>query len=228
MALEHLRSHGKSTIADAIRDIPGRSKDFLRSSLSMLAALDRNKWPTVISLAVDAFESSYAIDEVELAKVIDVSVDDAKYIINAASFIAAMLSAHPEATPQTFVDSLIAVSLLDADRKATNEGVLDFALVVSEKREALTEEFERSTLRNEVLPSLHRFETTIDIRFSVSESGAIRAVPVVLMMIDTDAEGQVIWYQVSKHQLKNMISQLERTLERVGKAEVWIDSKSNA
>lgn len=227
MALEHLRSPGKSTVADAIKDIPQRAKSFLRSSFSALVALDRRKWSDVISMAVEAFESSYPIDEAEFAAKIDIPAEESKYVINAASFIAAMLSAHPEATAEVFVASLVENKLVDAERKEDQDVILEFAKFVAEKRDALTEELEKSTLRNEVLPSLHRFETTVDIRFSTSDSGAIRAVPVVLMMVDTDAEGQIIWYQVSKHQLKNMIGQLQKTLERVVKAEAWIASRPN-
>jgi hypothetical protein len=225
MALERFRSHSNSTIDDAVRQVPARAKDFLKESFGVLMSLDSQKWPTVISTAAESFDSSYAGDEPEAATVLGVPSSEAKHLLNAASFVAAMLASHPECNAQEFVDVLVKHEMLDSDKR---DHAVGFAELVAGRREGLTEELERSALKNEVLPSLQRLETTVDVRLAISDSGIVRAVPVVLMMIDTDAEGQIAWYQVSKQELKSMIGQLEKTLERVEIAEKWIAEKNNS
>jgi hypothetical protein len=223
MSLDELRAHGKSTFQDTVKEIPQRSKDQLKLSIGVLLSLDSACWPKALRVSVDAFESSISSDPRDLAKEFEVSVGDARHIVNGTTFFAAMLSAHPECTPEQFVDVLQQAGIVDSAQVTV---ALKLAETVIAERPELTEEFEKGALGNVVLPSVRRLETSVDVRLSTSDTGVITAVPVVLMMLDTNAEGQVLWCQMSKQELNAMIAKLNRAKKDVETAETWIQSKS--
>lgn len=225
MALKDMRAHGKSSIEDAVKAVPPRPRDFLARSLVLLLGLTTEKWERALKLAADAFDSSFSADEAELAKELAVSVGDARQIISAATFFGAMLASHPEASSEQFVASLIENKLLvEADRLMA----LKFSEVVARARVELTEEFDKSSLRNTLLPSLRKFDTVVDIRLSPTDVTPVLAVPVVLLMVDTDAERETLWCQLSKNELKAVIAKLSKTLERVEAAESWISARDGS
>ena len=223
MGLTDLRTHGKSTVEDAIRTVPDRAKERLVASLKVLLGVGRAHWTELIDRAAASFESSFSFDESDVVSETGVSNVDARHMINGATFFAAMLSAHPEATPEQFVAALMSNQILEGENESE---ALELARIVTARRLALTEEFERSALRHTVLPSLRSVQTSVDIRLSVSQE-ITRAVPVVLLAIDTDAEGQILWCQLSKSELKSMIGKLQKTLEQVQAAESWIESRKS-
>lgn len=225
MALEHLRSHGKSTVDDAIADLPTRARAFLQRSLSLFLQLDSGLWGRVLRLAAEAFDTSGGAEEAALARDVRIPAGDAKEVLHGASFFGAMLSAHPEASAAEFVDSLVKHGLIDASLRELAAEVAD--LVVRERTE-IAAEFEKSALRNSILPSFRAVETSVDVRLSVAENAPLTAVAVVLMALETDADCERMWFQLSKQQLAGLVARLTQTLERVDVAEQWIAAREAA
>lgn len=224
MVLAHVRSHDGSTINDAVKEMPQRPKEHLKRSLTVLLTAPKEVWERAITLVADAFDSPFSIEEDVLGKELGMTPADVKHVMNGATFFGAMLTAHPEATPSQFVESLIEHGFIqDANRPQA----LNFATLVASGRSKLTEDFEKSSLRTEVLPSLRRMDTSVDVRLSFSEKKDVVAVPVVLVMIDTDADCETLWFQVSKPELKSLIHKLNAALEQVELAEDWVNERSS-
>ena len=80
-------------------------------------------------------------------------------------------------------------------------------------------------LQNAVLPSLTTFELAIDTRNQFSDQKLIRSLPVVLAYLDTDSEGQVIWFQMDEGVVLDLRDKLNLVLDRI---QILKDALSNA
>lgn len=130
-----------------------------------------------------------------------------------------------ERTPPSFVQTAIENELLD---EATKESVLAFCEVVATALPDIKQALQRSTLADEVLPSLTVLSTTVDLRPSFEEGQVKLVVPVALLLLATDAAEQRVWCQLNKAQLEQVIKDLRSTLRRMEQAEQWAEKVSSS
>ena len=66
----------------------------------------------------------------------------------------------------------------------------------------------RTRLANAVLPSLARFDVTVDLRIRFENGQAREFVPVALAHIDTDADNTEFWFQLTRADITILLEKL--------------------
>ena len=94
-------------------------------------------------------------------------------------------------------------------------GVTRFGEVIVGSRAELQEQRDVAQLQDAVLPTLMKFELALDARVQVSEETVIRVVPVALAYVDTDAENQVIWFQMDEATVRDLRDRLTSMLDEI-------------
>jgi len=79
----------------------------------------------------------------------------------------------------------------------------------------------RAALPSQVLPFLTDVEVVVDLRMAYEDNAVIDAVPVAIFHIDTDANDQEIWFQVSRGHLERLKADIEGALRKMEAAEKW-------
>ena len=125
-----------------------------------------------------------------------------------------------EDSADVVVDEFVKAGALETgDRTA----VLRFASAVASRRGTFKQVMDRSRLASEVLPSLLEFESTVDIRLGFEKGRVAVFMPVALLHIDTDAQGQEVWLQLTRLQLEKIAEDLQETLKQMVEAENWVN-----
>lgn len=86
-------------------------------------------------------------------------------------------------------------------------------------RPAISSNLSREELSNEVLPTLLRVETAVDLRVKFESEAIEMTVPVLLLTLITDARRDDVVVQVSKIRLRRLVEQLRRELANLEKLE---------
>ncbi|WP_258127511.1 hypothetical protein [Achromobacter anxifer] len=199
-----------------LSDLPDEARSLLASALPRLQILQEDRWSKLAEFALEGSFSGYAFDPAKAGEELGVSVDDARLLFNAAGFLTAISTVFGDADASVIIETLIGVDILTPQ---SGGEILRFVGFLIENRESITEDYERSALANSVLPTLQRFDTNVDLRLSKATAKRIRTAPVVVACVDTDAEGQIIWFQMSKGQVKRIMTQLEGVLKQLELAE---------
>jgi hypothetical protein len=201
--------------------MPQEVKTYLGKGFAVIARLSEDKLAAMVEVAKDymAFPSSARRSEV--ASRFGITREDAMAMTTAISFMTFFLTSRA-GTAEDFMRGLMATNVVD---KAQQPSVLRVAQAIDNSRAALREISERYRIANALLPSLTRFESTIDLRLGFEKSELGFAVPVALMHVDTDAEGEELWFQVTQRQLEALIKDLEEARRRMDQAEKWSKSR---
>ncbi|MBM5651329.1 hypothetical protein GSH05_06550 [Burkholderia pseudomallei] len=218
MAYEQFRDSGRPTFHSALDDIPERAKSLLVRGLQSLAQLDPGKWEALVEMAISASVSSYPVRPEDVRKHLEIDAEQGRWIGNAATFVVTLLGAYSDVTPDAFISEISERGLVDDTNK---DAIKNFVAFVAERRQKLEEDAEKATLRAAVLPTLQEFNIAVDIRFDEDPNGKPRLAPIAVTMIDTDSEGQLVWFQMSKRQVESVIQQLQEALAKLEKAEAW-------
>lgn len=99
--------------------------------------------------------------------------------------------------------------------EANVSGVTSFGKLVVDSRAELQEQRDATQLQDAVLPTLMKFELALDARVQVSDGTVIRGVPVVVAYVDTDAEDQVIWFQMDEPTVREVRDKLTSMLDGI-------------
>lgn len=217
---EAIVTQAKDKVAAGIQkklgELPEESHSLLASAIPRLQILPADRWGKLAEYALEGSFSGYAFDPAQAGKELGVSFDDARLLFNAAGFLSAISTVFDDADASIIVETLRTAGIVPADSASDIESFVQFLI---KNRSSIAEDYERSALANTVLPTLQRFDTNVDIRLSKSSAKRMRAAPVVVACLDTDAEGQIVWFQMSKGQVKRIMSQLEGVLEQLELAE---------
>ena len=220
MAFESFKENGRPTVQAALDDLPDRGKVLLQKGLQAIARLRRDKWEKLVSMALEALVSSYGFDAEQVAEALEIGAPDANIVGNGGTFIVTMIGAYADCEPEMLVELLVDKQLVSPEDVPK---VTEFVKFVADRRGSVEDEAARFELVASVLPTLQRFETSVDLRFS-DRSGKPLVAPVVIAMIDSDAEGQIMWFQMSKTQVRTVLEQLQDSLEEIERAEAWANA----
>ena len=146
-----------------------------------------------------------------LASDVGISVEDAVPVQVAATMVVQTLLQVP-VSAQDFVQAGLDSSAVSEDHAA---GLRRFARLVVDARPELQEQANLSRLGNTVLPTLRTFDLALDVRVQVVDSAVARSVPVVLAYVDTDSEGQVIWFQMAESAVRHLRDDLSSMLDQI-------------
>lgn len=102
-------------------------------------------------------------------------------------------------------------------------GLTRFANLIVSHRSELKEASDSAQLQNIVVPTLTHFELALDARVEISGESVTRGVPVALAYIDTDSEGQVVWFQMDEARVVELRDKLSRTLDEIKILKQWMN-----
>jgi hypothetical protein len=207
-------------LADGMRELSARFKADLRVGFAALSTLPNVQYHQLLSMVTDSIGGVAGIKPEE-AKALGTTPDEAAALFSAATYMTVTLTWR-DVTAAEFVKTGVSAALI---RETDADGLIAFAELVVVQRVGLREILTRARLSSVVLPVLTNFDVTVDVRLGFEDGRVAAALPVVLVHLDSDAEGQEIWFQVNRRQLERLVGDLTTALKEVEIAERWIDSK---
>ena len=220
----HLNIPARGTLTDSFSSMPTGVRTFLREGFSILARIPEDKLEDVIAIVLESIAHGSVVAERQVASKFDLSKEDVRPLLTASSLIASIVSRGDD-TADSLTKELVKANALDAKSEPT---VLRFANALVSRRPSIRSLMERSQLASEVLPSLMSFDTTVDVRVGFEKGRVAQLLPVGLVHIETDAEGQELWMQLTRTQLQRLIDDLREIDDQMGAVESWITSKGSS
>jgi hypothetical protein len=217
----HIHVPSDSDVMETVSGIPSEVKTYLGKGFAVLARLPEDKLAPLMDAAKEHLGAPVAASRDEVASTLGVEPEDATALMTAVSFATFSLTSRGDKA-EDFVKALTTAKIVTETQQPQ---ALRVAQAIVNNRLALKEALQRSRVAAAVLPSLIQFETTIDLRLGFEKNQVGFAVPVVVMHVDTDAQGEELWLQVNKKQLENLIRDLEEARRRLDQAEKWVGSR---
>ncbi|MCY4405780.1 MAG: hypothetical protein OXC15_05395 [Rhodospirillaceae bacterium] len=198
---------------------PEDIRSTLHDGLSVIASLSKRDQEKLLKWARVPRAAGLFGDSESLASEIGLSQERAR---QARLAVAMMLGSLRESsiTAEEFINAGLKSS---AFTKLESVEIGNFAELIIAVRHELNEESELVQLQNAVLPTLTEFDLTIDARVQVSEGAVMRAVPVVIAYVDTDAEDQLVWFQMDEERARELRDKLTATLDHIETLKEWLD-----
>jgi hypothetical protein len=214
-----IREGGK--FSEFLDEMPTAPKRFVREGLRSLSRIPESAWETIISVAIDTLETEYPPDLDDLTTKLGLKPDEAGNVVGAVGMLMAMFTSSDEGV-EDFVNAATTFRLIDESQR---EPLKRFGQLVTQEHEAIKSTLSRSSIGEEVLPSLVDFQISIDLRLKFEKDKVAETSPVAIIHLDTDAENQLIWFQLSRKQLKRLTIDLQKALNRLDQAEKWATTK---
>ena len=203
------------SLADALAGAPRAFREQAQKGFRVLAGIGREHHGEIVRSVIRTLESRQPHFE-ELEKSLSLSKDDLSGLV-AAAMIAVPLLAE-RGTAEEFTSAAVKVGLLPAE---LTQEIVPFAQSVISERSGLGRTIRRTAMSSQVLPYLAEVEIVVDLRIDFENQEVHEAVPLAMFHIDTDANGQEIWFQASKPQLERLRSDIEAAIKRMENAEAW-------
>jgi hypothetical protein len=211
-----LRPHPNASLDESLEALPVRARRLLSAAVSQLCKLPSERRARAIAKSLTTPMSSATFDAAELAEAIEVSEEDASYIANGITFLAALIAAFDDKSTQELIESLSKHGFVTEDSQSIAGAWID---ELKEHSAQFKVELDQSSIANEVLPSLTSFKLALDLRVGKTTDGVNPIVPVAVGFLDTDGEGQCAWFQMTKPQVKWLQQQFTELVERFERAE---------
>lgn len=197
------------------------SPDFdqvLQSALKLIDQLEESQLRALVDVSLSALEDPHAIDESKLSGELHLSEPDALNVAMAGTILSAAIEV--KETPNEIVDMLR--EKLSLDRSQTS-GATKLMVEFQKRASEVSQASAKRDLSTELLPSFQHLWSTVDIRLKFANGNVSMFVPVVVAQIKTDREAFQgrFWFQMSKAQLKRLISEAQKILGEIEAAETW-------
>jgi len=207
-------------LIDAMRELGTRVKADLRAGFAVLGRLPIGQHVRLLSLVTESIGGVPGIKPEE-AKAVGIAPDEAPGLFSAATYTVVTLTWRDTGAAEFFQAGVSAGLIREDDAKV----LLPFGELVVSQRAGLKEILTRARLSSVVLPVLVQFDVTVDVRLGFEDGRVAAALPVAVVHLDTDAEGQEIFFQVNVRQLKRLVEDLTTALREIEAAERWIELK---
>lgn len=207
------------TDVDSAFDVPDDIKSSLHDGLSLIANLSQQdqerllKWVRVPRAAGLFGDSKSLVSEMGLSQ------EHARQVRLAVAMMVGSLRESSVSSEEFVTAGLKHSAFNEADRS----GIRNFAELIICVRHELKEENELVQLQNDVLPTLTEFDLTLDARVRISEGAVTRGAPVVIAYVDTDAEGQLVWFQMDEERVRELRDKFTSTLDKIETLRVWLN-----
>ena len=190
-----------------IADFPDRAKEAARQGFEIVNGLSETERATAVELMFSSFERGGGSIDTELLSnaIPSLTRRDAGRVMTALSFSFALLTQNV-VTAAEFVQAGSG-NLFDPTCEPTAAAIAD---IVISRRAALDRAMARNQLANAVLPSLARFDVTVDLRIRFENEKLQEFVPVALAHIDTDADNTEFWFQMSRADITVLLDKLTK------------------
>ncbi|HLZ11775.1 MAG TPA: hypothetical protein VKP58_04250 [Candidatus Acidoferrum sp.] len=213
----HIPLSGDVPIKDILSDMPAAPKALLRRGFSVVAKLPESAYSAILETVLTNAGRQSRAEEEQLAKDLNISVDEATSAVVSLAMFSALASTGKETVEQ------VLQGLLDSGLVSTAEkpALLRILPKVTQIKPELSKAVATRRLTDAVLPSFDDFEAVVDIRIGDQEKGGF-AVPMAVALLDTDARDQKVWFQMTKQDVEILIEKLNQVLKRLKEAEELI------
>jgi hypothetical protein len=190
-----------------IADFPDRGKAAARQGFEIINGLSETDRAKAVELMFLSFERGGGSLETELLsnEIPSLTRRDAGRVMTALSISFALLTQNA-VTAAEFVQAGSG-TIFDTGGEPAASAIAD---IVISRRAALEKAMARNQLANAVMPSLARFDVTVDLRIRFENEKAQEFVPVALAHIDTDADNAECWFQLSRADITMLLEKLSR------------------
>lgn len=158
---------------------------------------------------LDTFVSGISEEPKEISQRYAIAESEARPLVFAVSMMVATLSEAPDPLDQ-FLAAGIAKGAFTSEVAAV---IRPHGEVIEADRSSIQEAIKRETLASSVLPSLLSFSVAVDLRLKFEKEKIVAAVPVLVVHLDTDADDQAVWVQLTQADTERLLEQLQTGLE---------------
>ena len=191
---------------------PDAIKDAFQRGLTLIAQLDERRQRKLLAWARVSRAGGRRGDPKSLVSEAAIPAEHGFPVHVAVTMMVETLTSQAPIAAEDFIQAGLQNSSFS---EADAAGLKRFADLIIEARGQLQEQANTSQLQNTVLPTLTTFEMALDARVEVSDGTVVRSVPVVLAYVDTDAEGQVIWFQMDEASVRDLRDDLSLMLDQI-------------
>jgi len=222
MSSFHIPINSLGSSQELFAGMPQSIKAYISEGFQVLSKIPRDKWDEIRRVTLESVETGSGVGDKDLSSRLDISINEARSVITAASLFATLLLRRDEkAAP--IVAAAVEAKVVRAEDSAA---VIAFYEIIDRDRAIFKDAIEGSEVSNEVLPSLLEFESTVDLRLRFEKGRLSFAAPIALIHLDTDAQGQEVWLQLRKKQVERIVRDLQEVLHRMDEVEKWAGSKA--
>lgn len=197
--------------------MPTEIREYVKDGFTVLSKLPQQKFDEVRRVTLEAVEAGGNVGEAGLAARLDINKTEVRSLLAATSLFATFLLSRDEKLGE-LVTSAVEAKLIRPD---DSPAVLMFYEAIERDRPMHKEAMERYRSVSSGLPSLLEFETNVDMRFGFEKGRVGFATPMLLVHLDTDAQGQEVWLHLTKKQVVRVVNELQDALRKMEEAEKW-------
>lgn len=207
----------RQQLVDFFKALPSRGVSSIREGFAQLQALDEQKFAKLVAMGEQTLVGS-PVPVDRAAADLGVAEGVADLILSASSMTMYACGRYGgELTAADLSGVLVEAGLLtSSDLGAKLE---PFFARVLQKHAQLRTDIERQDDARSVLPNMMRFELNVDVRVKFQQNEIRSFIPVVIGHVDTDAEGQLIWFQLTKEQLLRLQDDIKDAVTQVAALE---------
>ncbi len=203
------------TVGEAIAGVPESLQRTARKGFAVASSISPEERKTFLDLLNRTMVSGAATVDLDvLSGITDLTSRDAGSVLSAFSVLVGLLGRGKfgvEELVQGARDVLFAV-----DDEPVVRAV---AASIAEGRGEWKRAVEQRSLAAETLPALTAFEVSVDLRLGFKNNDIEDAVSVALIHLDTDANNQEVWLQMTRGDVQTVIEKLNNTLKQMDAAQ---------
>ncbi len=199
--------------------MPPSFREQAEKGFAVLATVSSQNYSEIIQAVLVGLESKEApLDD--LQKSFKLPANDLSALFAAAMLTVPMIGEGVDA--EEFLKGAVKHGLIS---EGTGANIQPFLDTVVAQRATIGRSIRRTALPAQVLPYLSNVEIVVDLRLGFENNTVQEAVPVAVVHLDTDVDGQEIWFQASQQQMRQLKVDIDEAIKRMDTAEAWSEKE---
>jgi hypothetical protein len=200
---------------DLLSRMPRAFKDQAEKGFVVLAEVSKQHYAELLRAVVVTLESKKPPLE-DLEKILKLSPNELSALFAAAMLTVPLLG--QGINSEEFFTSAVKAGIIQQNLISKIQPFVDTVIAESAQ---IGRVIRRAALPAQVLPYMSDVEVVVDLRLAFEAEAVLEAVPVAIVHIDTDANGEEIWFQASIQQMRQLKDDVEEAIKRMEAAEAW-------
>jgi hypothetical protein len=202
-------------ISEILSRMPRSFREQAEKGFAVLASVSSQHYADILQAVLVGLESKQAPLE-ELQKSLKLPTNDLSGLFAAAMLTVPIIAEGADAGE--FLSSAVKQGLLSEEIVGKIQPFID---TIVAQRTQIGRSIRRTALPAQVLPYISNLEIIVDLRMGFENTTVQDAVPVAVVHIDTDVNGQEVWFQASKPQMLQLKADIDEAIKRMDAAEEW-------
>jgi hypothetical protein len=212
----------KEELARRIGEYPKEALPYFNQGFVSASKLSEETRRLVLAEVIASFKrGTRRLDGAALRPLTKLNDREVEQLASVYSLVIGLLS-ESSATTEDFIASAKGILFLP-EQESTAQLI---AASVCASRQEIRLTVDRAQLAGEILPSLFVFDIAVDIRIRVVDGEVKTFVPVAIVHLDTDADSEEVWFQMSRGDVEDTISKLTNALDDMKLAETMTPRKN--